>query len=59
MLHLVSGINFLVLSVNLIPVPVSLSYLYAPTTSYHPLNSPLSLFHSPLKTYFFYKSFSP
>jgi len=61
-LHLVSGINFLVLhsspSVSDLPA-------HAPTISSHPVNSPLSpsitpsLFHSRLKTYLFDKSFPP
>ena len=42
MLHLVSGINFLVLSVNLIPVSVSYLPVHAHTTSSHSVNSPLS-----------------
>jgi len=66
--HLVFGINFLVLSVNLIsaPVPcVSVLPVHAHTTSSHSVNSPLSpsitpsLFHSRLKTYLFHKSFPP
>ena len=43
--HLVSGINFLLLSINVIPAPLSLSSMFivhAPTTSSHPVNSPLS-----------------
>ena len=48
MLHLVSGINFLVLSVNLIPVSLSRTCLFVTP----------SLFHSRLKTYLFHKNLS-
>jgi len=57
----VSGSNFLVLSVNLIPVPLSLLPVHAPTTFSHYVNSPLSpsitpsLFCSRLKIYLFHK----
>jgi len=63
MLHLVSGINFQVLSVNLISVPLSLSDL--PVHAKLPVSSPFSpsvtpsLFHFLLKTYLFHKSFPP
>ena len=60
---------FLVLSVNLIPVPLSLTEsdlpVHASATSSCSLSSPLSppisppLFHSRLKTYLFFKSFPP
>jgi len=55
--RLISGINFLFLSINLIPVPVSDLRVHAPTTSSQSANSPLSpsitpsLFHSRLKIY--------
>ena len=59
-------IDFLVLSVNLIPLPSKPDLpVPAPTTSSHSVNSPLSpsitpsLFHSRLKTYLFHKSFPP
>ena len=65
--HHVSGINFLILSVNLIPCSPSVSDFPAdaPATASYSLNSPLSpsitpsLFHSRLKTYLFHKSFPP
>ena len=65
LVHLVSGINCLVLSVNLIPVSLSVLPVHAPTTFSHSVNSPLSpsitpfLFHPRLKTYLFHKSFPP
>jgi len=67
MLHPVSGINFLVLSVNLIPVYLSVSYMHvhAFTTSSHSVSSPLSLsitpsvIHCRLNTYLFHKPFPP
>jgi len=55
--HQYSGSNFPVLSVNLIPVPLSNLPVHAPTTFSHYVNSPLlpsltpSLFYSRLKTY--------
>ena len=57
----VSGSNFLVLSVNLIPVPLSLLPVHAPTTFSHYVNSQLSpsitpsLFCCRLKIYLFHK----
>ena len=65
--RLVSGINFLVLSVNHISAPLSLPFLFMLLYHFFSLcqlttltihNSP-SLFHSRLKTYIFYKSFPP
>ena len=59
--HHVSGINFLILSVNLIPVPLSLTSLLMllphllTLSTYIPLSPSItpSLFHSRLKTYLF------
>jgi len=65
MLHFVSGISSLYLSVNfiLVPVPPSPTHLF-PHASFLPFSdSPLctfitpSLFHSRLKTYLFHKSY--
>ena len=60
--HSVSGIIFLVLPINLIPVHLS---LWLPASSSHSVSSPLSpsitpsLFHSRLKVCLFHKSFPP
>ena len=48
--HHVSGSNFSVLSVNLIPVPLSLLTVRDPTTFSHYVNSPLYRLRSGLRT---------
>ena len=64
MLHLVSGINSLFLSVNPVLISLSLLTFLAPVSSSNvdsPFSSSIapSLFHSQLKTYLFHKSFQP